>query len=213
MRAVAALLVGFALAGCLGSDADVVVHATDARALPPGDPDYAGERIRHAVGGFEARLDSARDRGTVTLHVADAGSSYDVVWLSFSGRAPYEQGGVARSERLHGATRNGSAYYPAFTVYVAAWGTANLRVDGILEKDPTTGGATFAARAYVVRGLVRDPGKGVVWNGARTGPYDPAKPDDAFVAATGSQVLVDVLSAAGDVWRHFEFESVRFERL
>jgi len=200
------------LSGCSGGAADVVLHATDARMLPRYDYDYEGKRFTRAEGRLNASVDTRKDQGSIVAHIEAGPDSYDVSWSSFAGSQPYQSGGATRGVVLYGSTGNGSTELPAFFAYLACFGRATARHNGEADFDPTTTRPDFDARFLVVRGHVRDPQKGIVYNEARNGPYDPSKPDVGFVNATGSQAILQLRTATGELWYHFEFEDVRLDK-
>lgn len=212
-RAFPILLLAVAASGCVGSDFDFEATASDARILPRFSYAYDGEGVARAEGELSIAADSDKDTGRVTMTVRQTSTTYTLDWDAFDGAEPFQSGGVVRGITLHGTTGNGSADLPAFFAYLGLWGQTDLYVNGRAENDPIRGAPGFDARLYVVRGRVRDAETGIIHDGQKTGPYDPADPEDAFVDAEGSQAVVELRTATGDLWAHFEFENVRITRI
>lgn len=210
--AAVALLVLFVVSGCLGSKADVVVSASDARVVPPYGLDYSGTSVKRAEGTMGGSFHTGANKATVVAHVQDGPRTYDLSWASVRDEASYQSGGVARSIRLHGATGNGTGILPAFDAYAAAWGTVTLNVDGQVERDPTNRAESFAAAVYLVRGRVRDAATGAILDESRQRPYDPGKPTSGYVDPDGAQVIILLRAQDGTPWRGFEFHRVALEK-
>lgn len=202
-----ALVVG---AGCLGSPFDFEATAADARVIDGFS--YDGSRVRRAEGSLTVQLDTEGDAGRVLVHLVDAGKVYDVVFNEFFGREPYKEGGVHRDFFEHGATGNGSGELPEFYAYVAAWGSATIRLNDQPLRDPTTLGPRWTAHLMIARGHVRDANTGAVYKSDGRAVFDPTTPADGFVNRTGAQAMLQLKTAANDLYYHFEFEGVRITR-
>jgi hypothetical protein len=211
-RLVASLLLALVLAGCQGAGADAVVRGDDARMLPRFTYDYEGKRFTFATGSLEASVDTSANTGTIVASLTVGPDAYQVRWGAFSGSEPYQSGGAARGLMLHGSTGNGSTELPAFFAYLACFGRATVTHNGEAELDPTTGQPEFGARLYVVRGHVRDARTGIIYNDVRNAAYNPERPDQAWVNATGAQAILQLRTATDQIWYHFEYETVRLEK-
>ncbi len=210
-RTLLASLLLFGLAGCGAPAEDFAARASDARIIPRGTYAYDGEGVLMAEGELDVGLDNDEDDGWISATVRQGNHVYDVEWTGFSATTAYQDGGVVRNQNLCGTTGRGSAELPEFFAYAAAWGTALVKTDGEVERDPTTLASTFGAHLFVARGHVREPNSGVIRNTAG-GAYDPNRPDDFLLHGEGAQAVLQVRTASRDLWYQFEFEDVVLER-
>lgn len=198
------------LSGCTKAPTALEASAQAGWIFQRGDYDYDGSRAKPARGNLTVRVDDEKDEATIWFDLSDGRTDFKLDWVSVSAKEPWMDGGVERSISLHGTTGNGSAELPEFFAYAAIWGQASVRVLGALERDPTTGSESFNARAYVVRGHVRDRDSGAIVAGTGQ-PYDPKAPDRAAIDPQGAQVLIELRTATGSLWRHFSFDDARLK--
>lgn len=201
------------LSGCGERPYDFETDASDVRVIPRGTYAYDGKDVHRAEGTLEVRVHSDHDAGLVRARVVDGVHTYDVAWATFNGSAPYQSGGVARDFIVHGNSGNGGPEWPPFFAYLACWGWATLRDNGEIQNDPSVAQPYFYGYLAIARGKVRDPSTGIVYNVARTGPYDPAQPTDGSVLGTGAQALLQLRTAGNEVWYYVEFDEVHITRL
>ncbi|MBI2078525.1 MAG: hypothetical protein HYT80_09190 [Euryarchaeota archaeon] len=139
--------------------------------------------------------------------------TYEVRFVNFTGRLPYQSGGVATKLHLWGDSGNGSTAFPKVFVYAAAFGHAELLVGGRHQRDPTNLADAFPAYAFVTQGVYRDGETLMVYGGQPGQPYDPTKPTASTINRIGSQAVVLLYTSRGELYKHFEYRDVEIERL
>lgn len=174
---------------------------------------YDGRGAHQVEGELHVALNSDSNTGTIRALARDPIHQYEIRWTSFSGRLPYQSGGVARDLEMWGSTGNGSAVFPRVYTYAAAFGRATVLFDGKPEKDPTSLAADFQAVFFLAQGRYRDTDTFQVLNGDRSRPYDPAEPDDAFVSAIGAQAVAVAYASNGEPYRFFEYLEPKILRM
>ena len=210
MRLLVPVLAVLLCVGCFGPDG-IRIDAT--HPLLMTSYAYDGRGISNATGTIAIRLDADANQGTVEATARDLFHTYTLKWASFSGRAPFQSGGVASQLDMWGASGNGSAVFPKMRVYVAAFGHVESRVDGTVEKDPSNLKPTIPAILFVTQGRFRDPDTFRVDNREKLGAYDPAKPDDAYINQIGAQAVVLLFTERGELMRHFDYQDVTVRSL
>jgi len=178
----ASLLAAFiasALAGCFAAPdaAAYRVVGTDGKGAIGFA--YDGHGVLPFDGNITIDVEDVNNTGQVVVHGAFDGRQFDVVFDRFNGLKDFHDGGIVSGLREHGDSGVGDTSVPAVDLDVAGWGTARVTVDGEPLIDPVNGTAEWAAHFMVVRNGFRDDDTGTVWNGDRSGPYDPDVPGDA----------------------------------
>ena len=174
---------------------------------------YDGHNVRRAPGEIDFRLDGDANTGTVVAKVRDVIDTFEIRFANFSGRFPYQSGGVAKGIHLWGDTGNGSTVFPKVYVYAAAFGHAELFVNGQHQRDPTNLADTFPAYAFVTQGVYRDDDTYIVYGAEPARPYDPTKPTESSINRIGSQAVVLLYTSRGALYQHLEFRDVDIDRL
>lgn len=192
-RVIFASLLAFTLvAGCFGAK-DKEPGLFDATATKPRFATswaYDGAGVTMAEGTANVRTDEATNTGVVNLSVKVGAAAFLVKWTDFSAAAdkPFQSGGIAKHLVEHGDSGVGDAAVPKVTAESAAWGEAEVTLDGKPLPDPVTGAATWLAHyMYADEGFRASDGK--IYNAAKNAAYDPAKASDASTPGT-PQLLV-----------------------
>lgn len=198
------------VAGCFSSTA---FEAHGSHVLVIAGYAYDGQNVRTAEGELKVKLDNRRNTGAVHATVRDVLETIDIRFANFTGRLPYQSGGVARNLHLWGDTGNGSTVFPKVYVYAAAFGYATLDIDGEPQRDPTNLRQTLPAYFFLTRGVYRDPDTHLVYSSEPGRPYDPAKPTESTINQIGAQATLLLYTSRGTLHRHVEFRDVIIDRL
>ncbi|MCA1813918.1 MAG: hypothetical protein LC624_08200 [Halobacteriales archaeon] len=200
MRAAAPLLAALlGLAGCAtlpplpGAPAagDLVAHAHGALAF--AGYDVSARSGEWSDGTAEVAVDATRDTGRAEFTFTWRGASWAVWFTQFAGNATWQEGGVRAGFDERGSTGQGDAQLPKLHAVHAGWGWAEVRSNGTLLTDPTTGNATFWAHYVAADPGPRNATSHRLQNG-HGGSYTPGRPEDVAYAGE-PQVLLDVASA------------------
>jgi hypothetical protein len=98
--------------------------------------DYAGQHLQLVQGQIDINVNERENSGVVTAEFMEGQDHYKIVFNRFTGKAPYQNGGIATRVYEHGDSGNGDPLYPKTWLYLAGWGTADvLKNDQVLFKD------------------------------------------------------------------------------
>lgn len=193
------LLAAVPLAGCFGSEAEVVERTFTATGGKASEGwAYDGVGLVDAAATLDGRVNNAENSGLVTVSFQLAGSDWAVTFDQFAGAPdkPFMDGGIAFDLAEHGDTGIADTSIPQILALVAAWGKATVTRDGepVLGKD---GNPLWSAHLMVSDTTVRgSDGKIAKADGAS--PYDPASPADARRIEGQRQVLFWIKSPDGE---------------
>ncbi|HVL48833.1 MAG TPA: PPC domain-containing protein [Candidatus Thermoplasmatota archaeon] len=196
-----AMVLSIALAGCFGAK-EANVSGFEATGKQPKFARgwaYNGQGLQAATGTVEIATDEAANTGLVNLSVKVGADAYEVRWTSFVGDAskPFQSGGVAKHLPEHGDTGNGDTLSPKIIAESAAWGEAEILLNGQVLPDPVTGRALWNAHyMYADEGFRAADGR--ILNAAKSAPYDPAKPSDGSNPGKPQLVVVFKSGASSD---------------
>jgi hypothetical protein len=196
------------LGGCAGAP-DVRVHASAPVMLDGPGYDYDAHTARLVQGALDLDVRDGPNTGTVLATAKDLFHSYEFRWVNFTGRQPYQGGGVVRDRDLWGSTGNGSSVFPRAHAYVAVFGTLEARMDGRVERDLSSLDDTMPAILFVSRGHYRDTDTHRVTTRDKSNPYDPARPDDFYENKIGAQATLLVFLDRGDLYRQIVYDEVQ----
>jgi len=180
---------------------------------------YSGTRVTPLTGEVRVLLNAQRNTGTmiVTVHGTinpEKGKRYTgeikiVYTIAKKGPAFWESG-VADFIYLHGNTKQGPPVMPKLRAFLAAWGSADVYVDGKVVYRGLDGHMMYTERT-------RDPKTKAIYNRNRTGFYSPKNPTNASIAVPEEKELHFVVhSTVADkgnfpphsVWIHPNFQDV-----
>lgn len=199
-----------AFAGCLGSDFSFEATGTEPLIIN-GGYSYDGRLVEKAESGsVTIQLDNESDTGRVEAVVRQqGGSEWRVVFDVFFASSPTHDGGIREDFYEHGATGNGDTDLPRFFAYAAAWGSATVQEDGQAVREPNTRNDRFPAHVMISQGKVRDPATYEIYKADGTCCYNPDNPEDGAPASdAGAQVILQVKTASGAFYLHFQFEDI-----
>lgn len=98
--------------------------------------DYAGHHLQPVSGQIEINVNERENSGIVTAEFTEGQDHYKILFNRFTGKAPYQDGGIATRVYEHGDSGNGDPLYPKTWLYLAGWGTADVLKNGqMLFKD------------------------------------------------------------------------------
>ncbi|MCA1813017.1 MAG: hypothetical protein LC624_03580 [Halobacteriales archaeon] len=195
MRQLALAALVLLAAGCIQADNGALFRAHGTNPVAFLGYDYEGLTGVPGQGAADITVDAARDTGTGVFNFTFQNHTWAVGFTHFGQLRPFQEGGVRSNFQEHGASGNGDTLLPTLHALSAGWGTGTVSVDGALMSDPAGGGQSFALHYMVTDTPVRDPSTHKVTNAAGSGPYDPAKPDDARFLQ-GRQVYLNIQSVA-----------------
>jgi hypothetical protein len=180
---------------------------------------YDGSRVTPMLGKAKVVLDTVRDAGTMVVKVTgtinpEEGKTYTgkikIYYTITKGGPPFREGGVADFIYLHGDSKQGPPVMPKVRSYLAAWGTADVYVNGELVYEGLDGHMMYTERS-------RDTETRAIYNKDRTGFYSPKDPSNSSIAnPRGSEIHFVAHSMEKDrgnfpphsVWIHLNFEKV-----
>ena len=200
-----AALVALLSSGCLAGD---LFQAKAAQPILLSGYNYDGAGVRQVEGTLDVNVNPAKNAGRILADYHDAVHTYRIQWANFTGRAPYQSGGVATNQLLWGTSGNGSAALPAVRAYVAAFGSVTAHRDGVLERDPSNLFGTMNAVFFISQGRFRDLSTHKIYAADGVSLYDPEEPEDAYVNKIGAQATLLVYTARGELFRYVEFSEV-----
>lgn len=203
-------LATMAFPGCFGSDFSFGATGTEPLMID-GGYSYDGKLVRKAESGsLDVQLDNGSDTGRVVAVVRDQGGpEWRVVFDEFFPSSPTHDGGIREDFHEHGDTGNGDSKLPTFFAYAAAWGTATVERDGQAVKEPNTLADRFPAHLMVAKGKVRDPDTYQIYKADGTCCYNPDNASDGGPASEiGAQAILQVKTASGAFYLHFQFEDL-----
>lgn len=203
-------LLSAGLSGCFGSDYSFEANGTQPLIID-GGYSYDGKLVRTAAGGsITIQLDNGSDTGRVEAVVRDQGGpEWRIVFDEFFPSSPTHDGGIREDFYEHGATGNGDTKLPRFFAYAAAWGSATVERDGQPVKEPNTLDDRFPAHLMVSMGKVRDATTYQIYKADGTCCYNPDNPEDGAPASeAGAQAILQVKTASGAFYLHFQFEDL-----
>jgi hypothetical protein len=171
----------------------VAAACLEGEPVKPGDYQARATDGWFAVGfAYDGKLAAKFDNAVIDVRINDAdnagrieasGKLNNKTWIIVFDRfaeqsnKSFQNGGVAMNLDEHGATGHGDTSIPQVHADAAAWGEANVTVDGQRLRDAITGQDTWVAHAMVLTTGVRDDGThGVYADAAHTKMYDPATP-------------------------------------
>lgn len=88
--------------------------------------DYAGKHLTPTKGMITIEVNERANTGQVEAEFMEGPDQYRIVFNRFSGRAPYQDGGVATRVYEHGDSGHGDPLYPKTWLYLAGWGKADV---------------------------------------------------------------------------------------
>lgn len=195
----ATLLFAPALSGCFGDDEPPVARSiSDSGGVLSQGFAYDGQGLERVGATLEGQVNRVDDTGSVTVNFQFAGSSWSIVFDSFSGTSDFQDGGVAFDLVEHGATGVADTSIPEILALIAAWGSATVSRDGEPYPDPGTGETgPWNAHLMIAANSVRQA-DGRITNADQSAPYDPGSPDDAFTTGDDPQAIFWVKAPSGE---------------
>jgi hypothetical protein len=178
---------------------------------------YDGSRVSPMLGKAKVVLDSVKNSGAIVVHVKgtinpEKGKTYTgdikIYYAVKKGGPAFQEGGVADFIYMHGDTGQGPPVMPKVRTYLAAWGSADVYVNGELVYEGLHGHIMYTERS-------RDVASKAIYNRDKSGFYDPQKPADFSIAAPHETELhITAHSMEADkgnfppnaVWIHLNFE-------
>jgi osmotically-inducible protein OsmY len=115
---------------------------------------YQGSRIWRGPGAATVLVDERNNTGIVMGTIHAKGHTYTVLMDRFSGKKPFQSGGIARFVELHGLTNHGAPILPKTFAYLAGWGSPCT-----VWKDADVMYGDFACH-FMVTETVREPDTG-----------------------------------------------------
>src|SRR5215472_2730119 len=98
--------------------------------------DYAGKRLSPVKGTIEIDVNEVANTGQVVAEFVENTDRFRIIFDRFSGKSPYQDGGITTRIYEHGDSGNGDPLYPKAWLYLAGWGTATMwKNDQALYKD------------------------------------------------------------------------------
>jgi formylglycine-generating enzyme required for sulfatase activity len=125
-----------------GKDPSWQVEASNPVAI--GSPDdatkfsYDGKMVSPLTGRATFNVDAIDNKGEVVIEVEGAltlqegvtkSGKWRIVHKTFSGNAPFMQGGIATNVKMHGTSGQEGPFYPTIDGELATWGGAELYLD------------------------------------------------------------------------------------
>ncbi|MHC4182845.1 MAG: hypothetical protein ACYSR0_05800 [Planctomycetota bacterium] len=180
---------------------------------------YDGSRVVPLIGKAKVLLDVQRDSGTMFVSFMgtinpEKGKSYTgkiKLYYTLDNEGPaFWEGGVADFIYLHGGTKQGPPVMPKIRSFLAAWGYADVYVNGELVYKDLDGHMMYTERS-------RDTKTKAIYNKTRTGFYSHKDPSNASIAAPDERELHFVAHSMEKdkgnfpphtVWIHLNFEKV-----
>ncbi|MGH7256023.1 MAG: hypothetical protein ACREI3_09620 [Nitrospirales bacterium] len=92
--------------------------------------DYAGAHLTPVESRIEIEVDEIANTGRVIAEFVEGEDSYRIVFGRFSGKVPYQDGGIATRVYEHGDSGNGDPLYPKTWLYLGGWGKADVFKNG-----------------------------------------------------------------------------------
>lgn len=181
---------------------------------------YDGSRVSPLLGTAEAALDAEKETGEMVVRITgtinpEKGKTYTgditIYFHPVKGGPPFFEGGVADFIYIHGDTKQGPPVMPKTRTFLAAWGKADIYVNGRLVYKDLDGHMMYTER-------IRDRITKAIYNHDRSGYYNPRNPSDYSVAAPDERELHFVAHSEkkdpgnfppNTVWIHLNFENVR----
>ncbi len=180
---------------------------------------YNGSQVLPMLGKAKVIVDTERDGGAMVVKVKgtinpESGKTYTgditIHYSIAKGGPAFREGGVADFIYLHGDTKQGPPVMPKVRSFLAAWGTADVYINGDLVYKGLDGHMMYTERS-------RDPDTKAIYNRDRSGFYshkDPA--NGSIVDPNGRELHFVAHSMEKDkenfpphtVWIHLNFEDV-----
>lgn len=180
---------------------------------------YSGTNVTPLLGKAKVLLDARKNTGTMALELAgtivpEKGKSHTgkikIYYRIGKGGPDFQEGGVADFIYMHGDTGQGAPVMPKVRTYLAAWGEADVYVNGDLVYEGLDGHMMYTERS-------RHLNTKAIYNSERTGFYDPKNPSDFSIASPNERELHFVAHSTKEdtenfpphsVWIHLNFEQV-----
>ena len=181
---------------------------------------YDGSRVRELKGEAIAELNTEKNTGKMEVVLngtinPEKGKFYtgeiQIVYRIASEGPPFWEGGVADFVLLHGNTKQGPPVMPKVRAFVAAWGEADVYVDGKLIYEGLDGHMMYTERT-------RDVATRAIYSRDSSGFYSPKDPANFSIADPNGREIHFVVHSNNmdkgnfpphNVWIHLNFEEVR----
>jgi len=180
---------------------------------------YDGSKVTPLLGKAKVILDTQKDSGTMVVRVIgtinpEKGKSYTgkiEIYYTIVNKGPaFWEGGVADFVYLHGDTKQGPPVMPKVRSFLAAWGYADVYVNGELVYKGLDGHMMYTERS-------RDTKINAIYNRDRTGFYSHKDPSNSSIAVPEERELHFVAHSMiqdkenfppHTAWIHLNFEKV-----
>jgi serine/threonine protein kinase len=176
----------------------------DAEAAAPvaiGSPDkaeqfsYDGKIATPLEGKATLHLDPVKNTGELIIEVSGEltyqrgvrkAGKWRIVHNSFSGSAPFQQGGIAVDVAMHGTSGQEGPFYPTINGTLSTWGDAELYLDEVLVAK------NLGIHTMLMPGLRTAAHQ--ILKGDQTCCFDPSQPADGHLEADTLQLVVLVFT-------------------
>ncbi len=181
---------------------------------------YDGSRVRALKGDALVSMDADKDSGSTIVNLKGSitpekgktlKGDIKIVYRIVREGPAFKEGGVADFVYLHGDTKQGPPVMPKTRSYLAAWGRADVFLDGELVYKDLDGHIMYTEGT-------RDPGNGVIYSSDRKGVYSPKNPTDFSIYDPDARELHFVAHSEvkdmgnfppHSVWIHLNFQNVK----
>jgi hypothetical protein len=180
---------------------------------------YDGSNVIPMFGKAKVILDADKDVGTMVIKVTgtinpEKGKTFTgeikIFYSVTKGGPPFKENGVADFIFMHGDTKQGPPVMPKVRTFLAAWGNADVYVNGELVYKDLDGHMMYTERS-------RDMQTRAIYNKDRTGYYSHKSPSDFSIAAPNEREIHFVAHSMekdggnfppNTVWVHLNFANV-----